>query len=56
MKIIGVILVIVGVLGLLLSSMMFGDIGVAAAIGAIGSLLSGAGFILAERKFQSLKQ
>ena len=33
MKIIAILLLIVGGLGLLLSTMMFGDIGIAAAIG-----------------------
>ena len=50
MKIIGIILVVVGVLGLILSGMMFGDIGIAAAIGSVSALLSGIGFIVANKK------
>ena len=49
MKIIGFILVIVGVIGILLGGMMFGDIGIAAIIGATSALLSGIGFIKADK-------
>lgn len=52
MKIIGIILVIIGITGLLLSSLMFGDIGIAAAIGAAGALLSGVGFILTDKRLK----
>ncbi|MEK4407008.1 hypothetical protein MKZ26_21795 [Sporosarcina sp. FSL K6-6792] len=45
MKIIGILLLIVGVIGLVLSTMMFGDIGIAAAIGAISAILTGIGFL-----------
>ena len=45
MKIIGVILIVVGVIGVIMGSMMFGDIGIAAFIGAITAILSGVGFI-----------
>ncbi|CAM3173699.1 hypothetical protein FITA111629_07745 [Filibacter tadaridae] len=45
MKIIGILLLIVGGIGLILSSMMFGDIGIAAAIGSISAILSGIGFL-----------
>jgi len=45
MKIIGILLLIVGVAGILLGSMMFGDIGIAAMIGAASAILSGIGFI-----------
>lgn len=45
MKTIGFLLLVVGVLGLLVSAMMFGDIGVAAAIGSIVGILSGIGFM-----------
>ena len=49
-KIIGILLIIVGIIGLLLGGMMVGDIGIAAWIGAIGSLISGIGFIKIEQK------
>jgi len=45
MKTIGILLLIVGVIGLVLSTMMFGDIGIAAAIGAISAILTGIGFL-----------
>jgi len=45
MKIIGILLLIVGGIGLILSSMMFGDIGIAAAIGSISAILTGMGFL-----------
>lgn len=45
MKMIGILLLIVGGGGLILSTMMFGDIGIAAAIGAITAILTGIGFL-----------
>ena len=45
-KIIAISLIIVGVAGLGLSSMMLGDIGVAAGIGSIMSILAGVGFLI----------
>ena len=45
MKIIAILLLVVGGLGLILSTMMFGDIGIAAAIGAITAILTGIGFL-----------
>ncbi|MEC2073594.1 MULTISPECIES: hypothetical protein [Alkalihalophilus] len=42
---IAITLVSIGVLGLLLSTMMYGDIGIAAAIASITALLSGVGFL-----------
>jgi hypothetical protein len=45
MKIIGILLLIVGAIGVLLGSMMFGDIGIAALIGAVTAILSGIGFL-----------
>lgn len=44
-KLIGILLLFIGVLGILMGAMMFGDIGIACWVGAIGSLLSGIGFI-----------
>lgn len=45
MKIIGILLIIVGVLGFIMGAMMFGDIGIACMVGAAGALLSGIGFL-----------
>lgn len=49
MKLIGILLIILGILGLLLGIMMFGDIGIAAIIGALSALLSGIGFLKANK-------
>lgn len=46
LKIIGVLLVVVGLLGILMGLMMFGDIGIACIVGAITALLSGIGFLI----------
>lgn len=43
MKAIPIILIVIGVIGLLLSTMMFGDIGLAAGIGSVTAILSGVG-------------
>ena len=48
--IIGVLLLIVGVLGFILGTMMFGDIGIAAMVGALSALLSGIGFLITHKK------
>jgi hypothetical protein len=53
MKIVSIILIVIGVLGLLMSMMMFGDIGIAAAIGSITALLSGFGFFSMNKKLNS---
>ncbi len=49
MKIIGILLIWVGLLGILMGCMMFGDIGLACLVGAITALLSGIGFLLVPR-------
>lgn len=54
MKILGIVLIVFGSFGFILSLMMFGDIGIAAAIGSIGSTLSGIGFVLANKKLKQL--
>ena len=45
MKKIGIILIVVGIVGVILGCMMFGDIGIAALIGAVTAILSGIGFL-----------
>ena len=45
MKVIGILLLVVGGIGILLGGMMFGDIGIAAWIGAVTAILSGIGFL-----------
>lgn len=46
LKIIGVLLMVVGLLGILMGLMMFGDIGIACLVGAAAALLSGIGFLI----------
>ena len=53
MIIIGGLLVAVGILGVIMGSMMFGDIGVAALIGAVPAILSGVGFLLCNKALKS---
>lgn len=55
MKAVSIILMVIGVLGLLMSFMMFGDIGIAAAIGSITAILSGIGFNSMEKKISKSK-
>jgi hypothetical protein len=50
MKVIGILLIVLGVLGILMGLMMFGDIGIACIIGALAALLSGIGFMIASGK------
>lgn len=50
MKVIGILLIVVGVLGILMGMMMFGDIGVACIVGACAALLSGIGFLKVDKR------
>lgn len=50
MKVIGILLIIVGVIGILMGLMMFGDIGIACIVGALAALLSGIGFLIADNR------
>ena len=50
MKVIAVLLVIWGVIGIGMGSMMFGDIGIACIVGGIAALLSGIGFFVTARR------
>lgn len=45
MKVIGILLIILGVVGIGLGLLMFGDIGIACIVGALSALLSGIGFV-----------
>lgn len=49
MRIISILLLIVGIIGILLGNMMVGDIGIAAIIGSITACLSGIGFFLVSK-------
>lgn len=50
MKVIGILLIVLGVIGIVLGLMMFGDIGVACVVGALAALLSGIGFLPVAKK------
>ena len=49
-KVIAIILIVTGVLGMLMGAMMYGDIGIAAFIGATSALFSGIGFFKLNKK------
>ncbi len=49
MKVIGILLIVLGAIGLLMGLMMFGDIGIACIVGALSALLSGIGFLIASK-------
>lgn len=53
MKVIGILLVILGIIGIVMGMMMIGDIGVACIVGALAALLSGIGFIIASGKLKN---
>ncbi len=54
MKAIGILLMILGVIGIALGMMMFGDIGIACLVGALASLLSGIGFMITAKKLKGV--
>ena len=54
MKVIGILLIIVGVLGLVMGGMMFGDIGIACIVGAAAAFLSGIGFLIAAKRISKI--
>lgn len=52
MKAIGILLIILGVIGILMGMVMFGDIGIACMVGALAALLSGLGFLSVAKKLK----
>ncbi|MCD8027066.1 MAG: hypothetical protein LUF02_00020 [Erysipelotrichaceae bacterium] len=54
--IIGILLIILGVIGIAMGMIMFGDIGIACIVGALAALLSGIGFIFTNRKIKKLNK
>jgi len=54
MKAIAIVLIVFGIIGLILSTLMFGDIGIAAAIGAITAILTGIGFLNANKQLNNI--
>lgn len=56
MLIIGIFLIILGIIGILMGMMMFGDIGIACFVAALTALLSGIGFLLANKRIPKNKE
>ena len=54
MKGIGILLIVWGGIGILMGSVMFGDIGLACMEGAVAAILCGIGFLQAESRFRLL--
>ncbi len=46
MKVIGILLIILGIIGLIMGAVMYGDIGIACIVAALTALLSGIGFMV----------
>ena len=49
MKVFGIILLVIGVIGFVMGCAMFGDIGIAAWVGAFTALVTGIGFLRLNR-------
>jgi hypothetical protein len=49
MKVFGIVLIVIGAIGFVLGGAMFGDIGIAAWIGAVTAIVSGLGFLKANK-------
>ena len=54
MKFIGILLIILGIVGIIMGAMMFGDIGIACIVGALSALLSGFGFLSANKRMKDV--
>ena len=54
MKPIGILLIILGIAGIVMGAMMFGDIGIACIVGALSALLSGFGFLSVNKKMRNV--
>ena len=55
-KVIGILEILLGMIGILLGLMMFGDIGIACLVGAIGTLLSGIAFMLVSKAIKNINK
>lgn len=53
MKVIAIILIVLGIIGIAMGFMMFGDIGVACIVGALAALFSGVGFLMVNKKLKN---
>ncbi len=56
MRVMGVLLILVGVFGIVSATMAIGDIGIACGIGGAAALLSGIGFIIGGFSIAKLKK
>lgn len=56
MRLVGYLLMVLGILGVAASALMFGDIGIAALIGAVTALLSGFGFLRVARNISKIQR
>lgn len=54
MKILGILLILVGLAGIGMGSMMFGDIGIACMVGAASALLSGFSVLVIASKLKKI--
>lgn len=54
MKLIGILLILLGIVGIVMGAMMFGDIGIACIVGALSALLSGFGFLSVNKKMKNV--
>ena len=54
MTLIGIILILIGIAGIGMGGMMFGDIGIACIVGGLSALFSGIGFMIANKKIKKL--
>ena len=56
MAVIGILLIALGITGIVMGNMMFGDISIACFVAAAAALLSGIGFLIAAGKIEKLKK
>ena len=56
MKVIGILLIFIGIVGILMGMMMFGDIGIACMVGAVSALLSGFGFLSVNKRINKVEK
>lgn len=54
MKLIGILLILLGIVGIVMGAMMFGDIGIACIVGALSALLSGFGFLSVNKRMNNV--
>ena len=54
MKTTGILLIVWGILGLMMGSFMFGDIGIACIVGAVTAILCGVGFLQGDKQIKRL--